>query len=315
MKTSLALILLTSSPLIAQETAYQEKLVQTQEVAPIENQTGISGEISDGKTFQKEEEREEIAFDVLSSVTNKRFVSQASELPGLPPVEGIINTTIQLVSDPGLTDPLQPLPKLSFDEPAVQARLEGMQEESNETRMLFVSATVIDKKQTVLTCYPNGDAKGQVSVVSNIDFNDFSGFDTFVVKGANQETSQEEIRKYALIMSITNEDTARLAKSFVRRGEVYTAPDTVELPSPDEPTFVIKEGDDPAALQAIADMHELYKIEREKMKTARLARERAYEERKAYLIANPPKPQDVTFRFWKRSEPSPASGVENGGER
>jgi hypothetical protein len=53
-------------------------------------------------------------------------------------------------------------------------------------------------------------------------------------------------------------------------------------------------------------MHDLYRVEGARMAAACQARAIAYEARKAYLLANPPVPKDVTIRFWKRVAPSPA---------
>ena len=72
------------------------------------------------------------------------------------------------------------------------------------------------------------------------------------------------------------------------------------------PAFVLVEGDaKSAAMDTLEQIHDLYRKEGERMEEAYHAREKARADRKAYLLANPPTPNDVTIRFWKRNTPSP----------
>lgn len=311
MKVPLTLFLCSIQPLVAQDS-----IRENNSFSPSAAETAIPGPIADGSSSPSASKPEPISYEVLSSTTKRKFVSEASEMPDLPRVEGVINATIQLVEDPGLVDPPPPLPELPLDDAAVQSRIGETREKFPETRLLFVSATVMDHQKTVLRCYPNCQAKGEVSVVSNIDYNDFSGFATFNVKGVNRETGAEETRSYALVLAISNENSAASAKIQVKGGESYQATTLPEPPAGPEPSFVVTDGNDAEAVQAITDMHTLYQVEGARMREARIAREKAYEKRKAYLLANPPKPQDVTFKFWKRNQVSPLSGLlENGGDQ
>lgn len=290
--------------------------LHAQDLQSKEAETTIPGPIADGTSSPSVSKPEPINYEVLSSMIKRTFVSEPPEMSDLPQVEGVINTTIQLVADPGLVDPPPPLPELPLDDAAVQSRIGEMREKFPETRLLFVSANVMDHQKTVLRCYPNGQATGEVSVVSNIDYNDFSGFATFNVKAVNRQTGAEEIRSYALVMAISNENSAALSKIQAKEKESYQASALPEPSAGPEPSFVVTDGNDVEALQAIADMHALYKVEGTRMREARIAREKAYEERKAYLLAHPPKPQDVTFKFWKRNQVSPLSRLlENGGDQ
>ena len=74
-------------------------------------------------------------------------------MAGLPPVTGTITTTVQLVEDPGFTDPPPPLPALPVTDPAVQARLAEMRLRTGVRQIAFVSATVYDHSRTFLKCY------------------------------------------------------------------------------------------------------------------------------------------------------------------
>jgi hypothetical protein len=49
------------------------------------------------------------------------------------------------------------------------------------------------------------------------------------------------------------------------------------------------------------------------MAEACAAREKAYAARRAYLLANPPKPKDVTVHFWKRTK-GDENALQEGGQ-
>ena len=71
--------------------------------------TGIPGGIADGTPAVPAPLPEPLQFSVKRTLTSRRQVTEAPEIPGLPPVKGTINVTVQLVEDPGLTDPPPPL--------------------------------------------------------------------------------------------------------------------------------------------------------------------------------------------------------------
>lgn len=275
-----------------------------------ETEAQITGGISDGKPGLPPPEREPIPFVVKSSITRQVFVEESPEMPGLPAPKGTINVTVQVVKDPGLTDPLPPLPALPPDDPAVLARMAEMHEKYRGTELVFVSATVYNHSRTFIRCYPSGGGgRNEISGWSNLDFNHFSGFATYQVKGADGET-----RQYGLMMGLGNEDTKQRAEWLAKHDKEYEAPEIPKLPDLEAtgPAFVITEGDttDREAMELVEGMHNLYRMEGQRMEDAYHARIKAYEERKAYLLANPPVPKDVTIQFWKRESPSPA-GVKN----
>ena len=168
--------------------------------------------------------------------------------------------------------------------------------------MVSLSATVYDHCRTFVRWNPSGEAGDEVSGWSNLDFNHFSSFCHYQVKGQDGE-----VRQYVLMMGIGNTDTVRTSENFQRAGKIYQAPEHPELPdlATNGPAFVITEGDTPdkEMLKKIEDMHELYRVEGARMAAAYEARIKAYEERKAFLLANPPKPADVNVSFWKRDRP------------
>ena len=233
---------------------------------------------------------EPIKFEVLSSRTQRREVTEASELPDLPAVQGTINVTVQVVKDPGLPEPRPPLPALAPDDPAVFARMEELQEAHQGTQLIFLSATVYDHSRTLLRISATGKSEDEITAWSNLDFNHFSGFATFSMNTANG-TSQE----IGLLMGIGNEEV----------GEQVEASKLQDLATAG-PAFVVSEGGASGeALDILEQLHALYRTEGAQMAKAYFAREKAYAERKAYLLANPQKPKDVVIRFWQR-DPSNA---------
>ena len=220
-------------------------------------------------------------------------VVESAPMPGLPPVEGTMTLTVHNVLDPGLPDPPPPAPPAVDDSQAVGG-LEELNFKQRNFGMVMLSATVYDHKRTLLQCNISGGGETQeITAWSNLDFNHFCGLGGFEVTAANGE-----VRSYSLMMSIGDE-TAN------HEGPVIPViPDGV-------PAFVIQsEHPEPISLTVIEDLHAYYRTEGPRMAAAAAAREKAYEEQKAYLLANPPKPKDVTVHFWKRDSAAVAQTSE-----
>lgn len=184
-----------------------------------------------------------------------------------------------------------------------------LHEKHPANQLVFVSATVYNHSRTFLRCYPSGDGRKEICGWSNLDFNHFSGFATYQVKRVDGV-----IQQYGLIMGLGNEDTSQRTQRQGKRDITDKRPEIPELPDLEigGPAFVVTEGDtkDREAMDLIEGMHHLYRVEGKRMEEAYHARIKAYAERKAYLLANPPNPKDITVQFWKRESPSPA-GMEN----
>jgi hypothetical protein len=73
------------------------------------------------------------------------------------------------------------------------------------------------------------------------------------------------------------------------------------------PSFILTAGDpdNPQTKELIEGIHRLYKAEGQRLAEAYRKRTKAYDERKEFLLANPPKPKDVTIRFWNRDSTNP----------
>ena len=263
--------------------------------------------ITDGTPSQPALKPEPIDFKVLNSRTSRMDVTEAPEMADLPPITGTINVTVQAVQDPNLVDPPAPLPALPPDDPAVIARLAELKEKYRGTELVFLSATVYDHNRTLLRIYPNGRVGDAVTAWSNLNFNHFSGFSTYRVKDAQDGTLYD----FGLLMGIGGIDTRRWKEIAEARGIEYKGPKVPEIPKiPDladaGPAFFLVEGGKQSpAMDTLEQIHDLYRKEGARMEEAYYAREKAHAERKAYLLANPPKPNDVKIQFWKRDHPSP----------
>ena len=261
--------------------------------------TGIPGPIADGTPAVLAPLPEPLQFTVKRTHTSRRQVTEAPELPGLPPVKGTINVTVQLVEDPGLPDPPLPLLAPPMEEPAATDGPAELSEPGPDSQLIFVSATVYDHTRTYVRCgFGNGK---EIGGWSNIDFNHFCGVGTYQVKG-----NDGKLRQYSLMMAVGDEQTTG------NSDELTPAP-ALPVLATSGPAFVVTEGDttDKESMDLFQGMHDLYRVEGARMAAACQAREIAYEARRAYLLANPPVPKDVTIRFWKRDRSDKTPQIPN----
>ena len=253
-------------------------------------------------------ESEPIKFEVLSSRTKEVYVREAPEMSDLPPIEGTIKMTIQKVANPGLTDPPPPLPSLPPDDPAVLARLQELRETYRGTELVFLSASVYmenvgaENARTLLRIYPNGEVGKEIVAWSNVNFLHLTGPGGYRVNYA--DGTQQDIGILMGISPMYAQTMRRMAERAAQAGREYHEPEIPKLPDLAEagPDFLIVEGDDESpAMDVLEQLHDLFEGSGEKLKDQYLAREKAREERKAYLLANPPKPKDLKVRVWRRT--------------
>ncbi len=275
----------------------------------------IPGEISDGKPSPPAPPPVLPEFQVQSTVEREMYVVESPPMTGLPPVEGTIRTTVHQVEDPKLPDPPPPPVPLENSRENFRVADHG---ESEWSRLVFVSATVYDHSRTLLRCHPNGNVKKEITVWSNLDFNHFSGFSSFEVTAADGK-----VRRYdLLLMGIGNEDTQKRA-AFLAKHAAYLAEHSIEYQLPeiptlpdDRPAYIIQDAaPDAEAVQLVEDLHTLYRHEGARMEAAYHARIKAEAEQRAYYLAHPPVPKDVTMNFWERVHPvgMSAQTIKKGG--
>jgi len=266
--------------------------------------------ITDGTPTPPLPKPEPLDLKILSSRTTRMDVTKAPEMPGLPPITGTINVTVQVVEDPNLPDPPPPLPALPPDDPEVVARLAELAEKHRGTELVFLSATVYNRTRTLLRIYPNGRVDQMVKAWSNLDFNHFGGFGRYLVTDGVDDTHYD----FGLLMGIGSTDTKLWAELAAAKGYEYKAPEIPGMPDFTDggPSFVVVEGDaESPAMDTLEQLHDLYRKEGPRMEEAYHAREKARAERKAYLLANPPVPEDVLISVWKRDVPTTKSRRES----
>ncbi len=236
-------------------------------------------------------------FKIESTQVKLIDVVESPPMVGLPPVEGTMRLTVHNVADPGLPDPPRPAPPI-VDDSKTLVGLEPSNVNRRDMGMVSLSATVYDHKRTVLRCNIFGGAeRKEITAWSNLDFNHFCGFGNFEAKGTNGV-----VRSYSLMMGIGNENTETRGELLASKGFEYEGPEIPVIPD-GAPAFVIQtENPDPESVTLIEDLHALYRAEGTRMAEAAAARQKANEERRAYLLANPPKPKNVTVNFWKRDK-------------
>ena len=245
-----------------------------------------------------------IQLDVLTSRTKEVFVREAAEMPDLPPVEGKIKVTVQRVADPGLPDPPPPLPALPPSDPAVIARMEELRETYRGTELVFISSSVYMETKdspecrTLVRIYPNGQVGSEVVAWSNLNLLHLCG-----QGGYRLNLEDGTFQDYGLLMGISPvyiENMRRLAAAYA--GREYQEPEIPELPelAIAGPSFVLVEGDiDSPAYATLEQIHDLFRLSGNSLRDQYLAREQARQERKAFLLAHPPKPKDRVFSFYK----------------
>jgi len=241
-------------------------------------------------------------FQIESTQVKLVDVVESPPMFGLPSVEGTIRLKVHSVADPGLPEPERafsarfPQPDFS-DNPEFLERLAQLEKEQEQNLFVSVSATVFDRNRTRLTCRPLGDGNSHSPAIawSNIDFNDFRGFGSFKAVGVGGEK-----RSYQLMMFVGNEDTEQ-RRAWAAAHRIKWDKPEIPILTKGAPAFIIVSQDpDPASVKLIEDLHALYRDQGKEMAEIAVAREKAYQEKKAYLLANPPKPKDVTVHFWKR---------------
>lgn len=236
-------------------------------------------------------------FQIESTQVKLIDVVEAPPMTGLPPVEGTMILTVHGVADPGF-----PEPEPKVEVPIADTDGPGIIEPVQQHHMAMVSATVYDHSRTLVSCHSSG-GRASVTAWSNIDFNHFCGTGNFEATGADGETVT-----YSLMMGIGNENTAFQKEQYEKKGLEWISPEIPEIPG-DTPAFVLQTvNPDPESLKLLEALHALYRDEGPKLAEAAAARKRAEDERRAYLLANPPKPKDVTVHFWKRSPESQEGG-------
>jgi hypothetical protein len=276
---------LSTLPLVAQDGT----------TAPADSATvSIPGPVADGTSTQAAPAPEVPDFQVLNSTTLHHEVTEAPPMSGLPPVTGDISLTVKKVVDPQL-----PEASASTDVGTSSAPAETSAQ-PEPARSLFVSASVYDHSRTLLQIRMDGNPDAEIKAWSNLDFNHFSGFGHYRVTKADGSYQER-----GMMMGLGDIDTQQASAS-----SDYVAPQIPTLPdlAANGPAFVVIEGSNADALAALGELHELYRHEGTRLAEAFQSRVTAEAQRRAELLANPPKPKDVVLHYWRGQSPAPVEG-------
>lgn len=191
---------------------------------------------------------------------------------------------MQRVSDSGLPDPPPPPPSATKEQlEALRASPEWQERiaEHKESKLILLSASVVDGKATFVRWYHEGE---EFQAWSNVNFNHLSGFAEF----------ESNRTRYSFIMAVGDISTAKGRKS-----EWPGKPPELGV---NYPAFTLVKGDESKGdvLAMMIALHDLYENEQDKLVAAHEGRLRASAEREAWLRANPPQPQDTVIQFWPR---------------
>jgi hypothetical protein len=263
--------------------------------APVTSTTiSIPGPVADGTSSDTAPAPEVPDFQVLNSTTLHHEVTEAAPLPGLPPVTGEISLTVKKVVDPQLPE------TTAANDAATSASPTETPAPVEPARSLFVAASVYDHSRTFLQIRMDGNPGEEIKAWSNLDFNHFSGFAHYRVTKADGSYQER-----GLMMGLSDIDTQQASAS----GD-YVAPQIPSLPdlAANGPAFVVVEGTNAEALTALGELHELYRREGVRLAEAYQGRVTGEAQRRAELLANPPKPKDVVLHYWRGQAPANAQG-------
>jgi hypothetical protein len=197
---------------------------------------------------------------------------------------------VNRVENPGFPDPTLPAPSpVAVDPATIEAsqnspEYQTMQERDDNTTRLFLSATVVDHRATLLRWWDKGN---EYQAWSNVDFNYLTGFSSYS-KGD---------RHFVTFMGVNDIDSAKL-----REESLSQIPADLPAGAPQFRMIQGQEGDSDG-YEAIAALHELYATDGERLREAYELREARRQEAEAELRANPPVPKDIVLNFWKVEPP------------
>jgi len=195
---------------------------------------------------------------------------------------------VRRVEDPGFPDPT-PQPPAVID-PATVAAFKNSpaylewQEKQTQTTTLFLSASVVDHRATLLRWWEDGK---EYQAWSNLDFKFLTGFASFS-KGD---------RHFVTFMGVGDVSSAALHNE-----SLFRIPSDLPAGAPD---FRMVQGaaGESEGYDAIVALHELYATDGQRLRVAYELREARRKEAEAELRANPPIPKDIVLNFWKVEPP------------
>ena len=223
--------------------------------------------------------------------------------------DGKRNVTIQRITPIPLAPPAEDAaPPLPLDE-ATKERLRALRASRPAMRHVSMGASIYTfpdgsvrslVRYRILGQKDDNLPKGEVKLWSNADFSLFPGIHSFL--GNDGIT-------YHLMIFWTPVHIDHLTRSYQRFGKTYQPPVIPELP-PGDATYTLTKNSatDPILIAPINSLHQIYQKDHAKLRVTRDGRLQAQAARNADLLANPPKPKDITLNYWITETPAPEKG-------
>jgi hypothetical protein len=235
------------------------------------------------------------------------IVAQRDILSTATHQQGGRTITVREIQPIALPPPPAPPPATVAMDPALLARLDEYRAAHPRNEFLFLGATVYRSKnsppRTLVRYWPMAGS-GSITFWSSADFALIAGGINSFIDSAGEE--------HAIFMSWGSVDIDRMIDLQAAHGHEYDAPEMPDF-SEGEATWQIigNPPADPADLVPIQSLHDLYNREHDRLLTAYQGRERARIAREADLLANPPKPKNITLNYWRTETPAaaPVKGV------
>ncbi len=216
------------------------------------------------------------------------------------------------VAPPLLPVPPPPVPPAPPPTAEQIAAWEALQQPRKKSEVLFLSATVYDRKVTEIRWFPN---QRESQVFSNIDFNFLAGLGWF-------ETEDTE---YMLLMGIGNETSEQVAafNQYARENgwpkQSWKQIPALETFSRTRSEYVITEDERHSAppdedLAALDALHVYYDANKQRLMEEYVKRETTNAERARWLKEHPPVPKNTVINYWKKSA-VPAQTTTQGEQR
>jgi hypothetical protein len=280
--------------------------------------------LSLGSHVQSQEEVEKTASNKESAVPSESSVARIlGQIPdGSPPppaplkpeyhvaAEDVIETTtheqggrtitLQQIEPIALPPPPTPVEESTVElDDEFRERLAKYREEHPRAGLLFMGATVYrvrdGQSATLVRYWPEGKG-GDITFWSSADFS--------LIAGGIQSFVDSAGHTHHIFMSWGTVDVERMSELRRARGLSFEPPRIPELPHGKATFKVVGKPATEDALVTMRALHDLYNREHSKLKSAYEGREKARKEREAYLEANPPKPKNITLKYWRVQQPA-----------
>jgi hypothetical protein len=213
--------------------------------------------------------------------------------------EGGRNITLQQIKPIALPPAPQAAESTAAPSPEFLQRLSEFRASHPRSSIFNLGATIYRSKgqptRTLLQLWPEGGGQ-PIKVWSSADF-------TLIAGGIRSFIDTSGNTRHLMIMPSVI-DIDRMTTLFASKGKTYTAPQIPNLPE-DKATFqIIGEQPTPSDRTSLQSLHDLYNQHHAELLSAHQSREQASLQRQAELKANPPKPKDITLRYWHTERPA-----------